>query len=345
MNSRQVLAPLFLLLISISQNSLAQFYSYYYDYSFNRTLVSHVNQDKAKVLEENISSRTVQVNSYKKNGSLDKSLISQRYFYNDSGQIIREEYYSNKGKLRVANTYTINGNGRVVKKETFHRKKTEPRFTWEIAYHNDSLISELHAYDKDHKPTWAYRFFYNENNQFTEQRAYKKGKLSSRIEYEYYADFSKKEVRYYKDSLELEKTFRYDCGIGNSLLTEKQKDTVTRCSHREELADGTIRTIEETRDPKGRIIRSVNDYNKEQKWSEYRSYDAKNRLVFTSRREVISEGKVKVNTKFYHRGRLNQENVSLESTDSFKFYQRSVYEKEQLKSEYYSSYTCFPKNN
>lgn len=51
--------------------------------------------------------------------------------------------------------------------------------------------------------------------------------ISSRTEevkeYDYYGDLSKKEERYYDDSLDLERTYQYNCGHGNSLLPQNKK--------------------------------------------------------------------------------------------------------------------------
>jgi len=318
----------------------AQSYSFY-DYSFNRTLVSHVNQDVEKVKSAHISSRTVEIKEYRNNGTLNNSRVFSRHNYNEAGQIRREEFYTESGNLRTARNFSFNAAGQIIKKEVFKRKKTEPYKTWELAYHNDSLLSELHAFDDKGKPTWSYRYFDNSDNQFTEQRAYRKGKLDSRFEYEYYGDKSKKEVRYYKDSLKLERTFRYDCGIGNSLLSQKQKDTVTQCSHKEELADGTVRTIYETRDEKGRIIRTVYDYNEEQKWSLTKRHDAKNRLVAMYRSDVIAEGKHKVTIERFRRGKLKYSSTSLQTKDNFGFYCYTQLENDRIEEEFYSSYTFF----
>src|SRR5690606_15624020 len=126
---------------------------------------------------------------------------------------------------------------------------------------------------------------------------------------------------FYDDSLKLERTFRYDCGIGNSLLSEKQKDTITRCSRTEQLADATERRIEETRDEKGRIRRIIYTSNKSTGYSKTESYDEKNRLVYTYERTRMDNKVYDVVTKVYRRGKLRTTRHYRESKDALGFYQ------------------------
>lgn len=312
-------------------------------HDFNRSLVQRVNMDQEKVLETGISSRTIERNEYGEDGQLKKSSIWYRYFYNENGQITREENYNNRGKLYLAYEYSYNEKHQVTERRTYRRKSATPFHTVKINYFNDSLISTISSTNKKKKETWGYKYFYNNQNLISEQRSYDKGKLDGRIEYDYYPDRSKKEVRYYDDSLKLDKTFRYDCGIGNSLLSQKQKDTLTRCSKKEELADGTIRTIEETRDEKGRIIRTIYDYNEKEHWSETKSYDEKNRLVYTARWEKLEDGRVKTTWSRYRKGKLKHTYLFHSWKDNFGFESNESLEKEKVESSYFSTYTFFLK--
>lgn len=333
-----------LFLIGLATSASAQYY-FQYDYNFNRIIIEHVNRNADQIKSGNISSLTVTEKEYRKNGHVNNARVYYKYFYNQQGQIIREEFYNAFGNLRYATNYSINEKGQVLKKEVFHRKRKQASSTWVMAYHNDSLLSELVAYNKKGEAAWAYRFIYNEQNQIQEQRQYHNNKIKGRIEYDYYADKGKKEVRYFDDSLKLEKTYRYDCGIGNSLLSEKQKDTVTRCSHKEELADGTMRTVEETRDEKGRIVRTIYDYNKVQKWSETRHYDAKNRLRSSFRWETMEGGQLKSIYSFYRKGKFKYQTVHVQEKDLFGFFSYKTMNKDRVESEVVSSYTFFNEKN
>ncbi|MDX5321201.1 MAG: hypothetical protein LPK45_08790 [Bacteroidota bacterium] len=339
--NRKLLFLSFLFLIGLSTKA-QEYYGNPYD--FNRSLVAHVNRDKAQVTQHGIESRTVEKTEFSSEGAVKKNQVSMRFFYNQAGQILREEWYQNSGKLERANVYHYNDQGQVVKKQTFYRTSLKAKSTVEMTYHNDSLLASIQYTNRKGKNSWGYRYFYNTRNQIIEQRGYRKGQLDGRIEYDYYDDHQKKEVRYFKDSLKLTRTFRYDCGIGNSLLSQKQKDTLTQCTRKEELADGTQRRIEETRDEKGRIIRTVYDYNPIQKWSETRAYNAKNQIRYRVRWETVESGKHWSKYEFYRRGKARMTRTSLNWQDSFGFSVSEHHEKGQVEKRYQSSYTFFVKN-
>lgn len=307
-------------------------------HNYNQSLVSYVNWDTAKINAGKIHTRTIMQEEIGTNGLPSNSKTYAHYIYNELGQILREDFYYGREKLQRSVGYTYNEKNQVIRKATFSTKSTIPQYIMELSYFNDTLVSSI-DYHLHGKKTWGYRYFYAANGKLTEQRAYQKNKLYSRIEYDYYEDGSKKEVRYYDDSLKLDKTYRYDCGIGNSLLNEKQKDTVTRCSKKEDLGDGTIRSIEETRDEKGRIRRTIMDSNKEQKWYETRSYDARNRLVYSYRNETRLDGKNKTTTIFYKKGKEKQQLHALHWSDTFGFFTTQSFEEELLEGNYYSTYT------
>lgn len=312
-------------------------------HDFNRSLIQWVNMDKNKIQGTGISSRTVEQTSFDKRGQKKKSKVTYRIFYNKHGQMTREEGFNSRGKLNRIVDYKYNDQHQVIEKKYSSHKSGKALHTWKVTYHNDSLIATIFSYDKKGKQEWGYRYFYNAHNQITEQRKFDDEELVGRIEYDYYDDYSKKEVRYFKDSLKLEKTFRYDCGIGNSLLKEKQKDTLTQCSRKEELADGTQRTIQETRDEKGRIVRTVMDYNPEEKWSETRQFDAKNNLIYTYRREVLAEGKTKITYQIYWKGKKRRNSTTYTEKDNFGF-DSYTYANDNIKrSSYFSTYTFFLK--
>ena len=294
----------------------AQTYQTFNPYDFNRTLVQHVNAQAGILKEGNVASRTFETLYYSKDGKLRKSSVSRKSTYTKSGQLRHEILFKENGKVHFSASYEYNENGQVIRKTQIFGSKQKSTYVWEITYHNDSLISTITNFHKG-KQTWGYRYIYSENNLLIEQRSYHKNKLTDRIEFDYYPDLSKKEVRYYKDSLKLEKTFRYDCGIANSLLSEKQKDTLTRCTKKEELEDGTVRRIEETRDEKGRIVRTIYDHNAAQKWSETRYYDSKNRLRSKYHREVLDNGQTKIQSTFYRKGKEKETYTSLETKDEF----------------------------
>jgi hypothetical protein len=307
-------------------------------YNYNQTIVEYVKRDAEKVKKGKIQTRTVMQEEMGANGLPSCSKTYTQYTYNEQGLIKREDFYYGKKKLQRSVAYTYNEKNQVIQKATTFGMRKEPSFLIRLSYFNDSLISGL-EFSRKGKTTYAYRYFYAPDGKIIEQRGYKKEKLVNRIEYDYYEDRSKKEVRYYEDSLKLEKTFRYDCGIGNSLLNEKQKDTLTRCSKTEDLGNGTIRTIDETRDEKGRIRRTITDSNKEQKWYEYRSYDARNRLTYSYRNETRPDGKNKTTTIFYKKGKEKQQLHALHWSDTFGFFTTQSFEKELLEDNYYSTYT------
>ncbi len=307
-------------------------------YSYNQSIVKYVNYDAKKIREANILTRTQMQEKIGKNGLPEKSSPYAHYEYNEQGQILREDFYYGKRKLQRSVSYSYNEKNQVVRKSVMYKKDKTPELVIDLSYFNDSLISEIH-FTRNGKKTYGYRYFYAADGKIIEQRGYKKGKINSRIEYDYYEDGSKKEVRYYEDSLKLEKTFRYDCGIGNSLLSQKQKDTLTRCSKKEDLGNGTMRTIEETRDEKGRIRRVIYDYNLDQNWYETRSYDAKNRLVYTYRSETLPNGKRKVNYSLYRNGKEKRQHHSIQWMDSLGFFANQGMEKDRIETNTYSTYT------
>lgn len=307
-------------------------------YTYNQSIVKYVNSDAKKIKEANILTRTQMQEKIGKNGLPSKSSPYAHYIYNEQGQILREDFYYGKKKLQRSVSYTYNDKNQVVSKAITYKKDKTPELIIELSYFNDSLISELNFIRKG-KKTYGYRYFYAPDGKITEQRGYKKAKVISRIEYDYYDDGSKKEVRYYEDSLKLEKTFRYDCGIGNSLLSQKQKDTLTRCSKKEDLGDGTVRTIEETRDEKGRIRRVITDSNKDQKWFEVRYYDSKNRLTYTFRSETQADNKRKVKYTLYRKGKEKKQFQSFQWIDNMGFFAYQGIEKDRVDMNTYSTYT------
>lgn len=307
-------------------------------YSYNQSIVQYVNRDAKKIKEGNILSRTQMQEEIGKNGLPSKSSPYAHYVYNERGQILREDFYYGRKKMQRSIAYIYNDKNQVIRKSITSKKDKTPFHIIDLSYFNDTLISSL---DISHngKKTFAFRYFYAPDGKITEQRSYKKGKLISRIEYDYYEDGGKKEVRYYEDSLKLEKTFRYDCGIGNSLLSEKQKDTTTRCSKKEDLGDGTVRTIEETRDEKGRIRRVITDSNIDQKWYEIRSYDSKNRLTYTLRNETQSDGRKKVCYTWYKKGKEKGKHNSIQWVDNMGFFAYEGFEKDRVDMNTYCTYT------
>ncbi|MBI1223167.1 MAG: hypothetical protein GC180_11230 [Bacteroidetes bacterium] len=312
-------------------------------HDFNRSLINWVNQDKDRAMKAGIASRSLVIHENKKDGQLNSSRIKARYFYNEYGQIIREEYFSKNGKIDSRLEYDYNELHQVIAKRHYSGLSTLPSYSWKIAYHNDTLISSISSLSSKGKQYWGYHYFYNNNNQIIEQREYKKAKLKGRIEYDYYGDMTKKEVRYYTDSLKLKKTFRYDCGIGNSLLKEKQKDTLTQCTRKEELADSTFREIREIRDSKGRILRSVYDYNPKFHWTESRHYDAHNNLKYVIRREMQDDGKEKVTYTRFWRKNNKRTYVTRLSKDNFGFEIYEIEKKGKVRRSYSNAFTLFTK--
>lgn len=114
---------------------------------------------------------------------------------------------------------------------------------------------------------------------------------------------------------------------------------MTRCSKKEDLGNGTLRSIEETRDEKGRIRRVITDSNKDQKWYEIRHYDSKNRLTYTLRSETRADERKKVVYTRYHKGKEKKQHVSIQWTDNLGFFAYQGMEKDRVEVNTYSTYT------
>lgn len=311
----------------------------YEPYSFNRYLDFHVKRDREKVLKQGIASFTEFTNEYREDGTLKRSYMWRKSTFNELGYLVEEIRFSKTGRVEEIITYEYNEKqqvtGRHVKSQSTFGYRTH---SWLLEYHNDSLVSRI-TNKKEGEESWAYRYFYDGNNLLKEQRWYEKGKLTGRIEYDYYPDLSKKEVRYYEDSLDLDLTYRYDCGIGSSLLTEKQKDTMTKCSRNEELPDGTFKTIEEVRDENGRVQRVVYTYNPTVDWSLTEYYNYKNKLTRSYRRDKVAEGVYKTEVTWYGKRKPYYHLVQLESKDTMGFYTWSVLKEDRVVKTFFTTYT------
>ena len=313
--------------------------------NYHSRLVSTVNAQSENIREAGIRSYSEFRDDFGTNGELKKRVLIQTREFNEQGQLLHQTSFNKKGKKERECTYTYDDKQRLISASVSRYNLFGSRqYNHYFAYHNDSLVAVMWGTktDPNGEKEWMYRFVYDNQNRVIEEKSYRKGKLYGRITFTYYEDGSKKEVNYYRDSLKLQKTFRYDCGIEESLLSKKQKDTLTFCSRAEELPDGSTRTIMETRDEKGRIIRIVYTSSKDGRGHIMEKYNAKNHLIYRFETNLDDDGvRTLIYTRYSQRGKLRRKVAGRSRKDAMGLTLTENLEKDKVVSSYFKVYTLY----
>lgn len=236
-------------------------------------------KQRDSIVKNNISKTVEYVKYYDKKGKLKRNAVSYERFYNILGDLIKENLYTEKGKLYRVKKYGYNTDGI----ETSYRNynaKDKLLGGWDLSFNDKGLMSRATLYSKkEGNIAWIQTYEYNaDSNAIKIQSRNKKDEITYTTEYEYYEDKQKKEVRSYNKKGKLKSVIKYDCIPTGMVSNGKKADTTTICYKDNIDEDGnTIYTTERMKQ-NGKIVRSITKISPDKKHSEITFIDHKGRL-------------------------------------------------------------------
>ncbi len=262
--------------------------------------VSQPKQYKSTLLNQKVSSYTIQTTLLKKKKSeskieytlnklgystdyswfnpKNKLLVSWHFQYlNDSLSTLF--YRTNKkGDTTVKTLYSYNDDGKLIRKDNFFRTMKAPK-NYEIRTYSN-------------KNEWIKDDYYKNN-----------GKLVYRYEYDYYENGNKKETRYFNGKNKLKFKYTYACDPKGELENKEVKER-NYCTKKNLNADGSFFEIFEYKDEKNRIRKTIYSYLKDSTLYQYENFNFRGKS--TSRANYVYDKSNHVKYYYYFNGKGKQ---------------------------------------
>ena len=231
---------------------------------------------RKKIMEARIKS-TKAIKTYP--GKKDKQYLQYEYQYDKLGNLIESKTFNRRGK--TIGRYTMMHDSRNNETEYIeYRRNGKMRCKFTYEYNDSGYLVNQHSYWKNAaKPGWYYTKTYDKNNKILElvylYPTRKGDKISTRYEYAYYPDGSRKQTIEYNRKGKIEHEWNYECNPEGSIDSKKLKDTSKVCIRYETDKDGNKITIKEEFVKSGRTVRILSKYNAKGNMIEYAGFDKK----------------------------------------------------------------------
>jgi len=219
------------------------------------------------------------------------------YKRNHVKQYTEKRYDKRKQVYYVATVRTLNTSGRELESVHSNRKGTQTgRFI--STYKNDSLYLTSMFIKGNGDTSWKYLYEYDANNNLIKSEAYfgnkcqlqytdnytyntankrtsftstnAKGKITHRYEYDYYDNGDRKEMRFYNHKNRLKQRYTYMCTPKGEIAKTRETNF---CSKTQYNADSSYLFIQEKRNEKNEIVRTIWYYSKDQLLTRLETYD------------------------------------------------------------------------
>ncbi len=213
-------------------------------------------EENTKLKEQKIT-KVIESSRDKKTGEYYKV---NEYKLNDAGRIIEYNQFKQKGKKVNLNIHCDFQNN-LLNELRAQKANGDTIYMTRYTYKNNKEISRI--YYKKNKldvPTWKTENQYNDSGKLIMTQSFRKGKLNYRYEYEFYANGSKKETRYYNSKNILKYRYTYECDPKGE-LEDKEVKNRNYCVKKDYKNDGSFMEISEYKNEKGKVTKYIRYYS------------------------------------------------------------------------------------
>lgn len=286
---------LLVFLFSLLSTSLAQSYFWPDLYTAEKTRehLKRQQQERDSILKNKFTAVTHYLRLYDNKGLLIRAVVDYEAKYNHQGDLVLENSYNQKGKLKYRCEYGYEANGFRSSFKKYNRKGKFER-GWKYTFNSQGLVdSMIHYWKKDGKVSWGQKYTYNADSNVIKITNFEgDGKVYITVERDYFPDNQLKETRTYNKKGKLKSVIKYDCTPIGTLANGRRNDTATQCKKTEYDADNNKIITTEITDKKGKTWRYIAKYNKDDKMLEYTSINHKGKQSFKYTYAYNGQGRV-----------------------------------------------------
>lgn len=269
----------FLFVIQGATNAQNYYWPNIYTAETTREHIKYKQRERDSILKNKITEVTNYNRFYDDKGRLTRTFVDYEAKYNQNGDLVSENIYGNKGKLRQSFVYGYEPNGLQSSFKKYNRKGKFER-GWKYTFNSMGLVdSMIHFWKKEGKVSWGQSYIYNADSNVIKIINFDDNKkIYVTIERDYYPHKQLKETRTYNKKGKLKSVIKYDCTPIGTLANGRRSDTTSQCKKTEYDADNNKIVTTEITNKKGKTWRYISKYNKEDKMLEYSSIDHKGRM-------------------------------------------------------------------
>ncbi|MCX6274341.1 MAG: hypothetical protein NTV09_03940, partial [Bacteroidetes bacterium] len=210
--------------------------------------------------------------------------------YDSRGNLIEYKEYKRNGAIKIHGCYTMDDSGRMLEYRTLRpdgSNKYRESYTYDAAGNQTDLrnFGRTSLFSRKEKIWFHSAAKFDDKQNMLEQNYYYDAndkKLFDRFVYSYYDDGSKKQTVEYNRKGKVRHSWKYDCNPVGKMEAKNLKDTSKICIRYETDAGGNKIKVKEENVKRGKVVRVIHKYDKNENQVEEISYDAKGRLRFHS---------------------------------------------------------------
>ncbi len=203
--------------------------------------------------------------------------LSQEVHYDKYGNVAEFINRNKHGKMTSYNSYVFNDKNQYIQYTQLDRKE---RLSFHMAnsFDKNGDCTDIWFFYRSSSPSHKVQRFDSSHRMVEMIYKYKNDKVSSRFEFSYYDDGSKKQTKEYDRKGKIVHTWNFDCNPVGKLEAKKFKDTTKICVRYEKDKDGNPIKIKEEFIKQGNLVREVEKYDSRDNLLDEAYYDKQGRI-------------------------------------------------------------------